>query len=481
MADTELLFRSALDQARLVRDGDVTSRELVEASLSAIERLNGELNAFVTLCDERALDEADDVQPHDERPLAGVPIAIKDLTALTGGVRTTAGMRALDDWVPRRDSVLVARLRSAGAIVVGKTNVPELGILPVTEPEAHGPTKNPWDTSRTPGGSSGGTAAAVASGMVGIGHGNDGGGSIRIPASCCGLVGLKPSCGRVSLAPDSADAAAGLDIDGCLSRTVADTAEFLDIVSGNEPGDTFLAPPPSAPFDEAPGREPGSLRIAFTTQTPNGAPVDPDCVTAVHETAELLESLGHRVEEAVPEWEDEGFVDQFIRVWIPHVTGSLYNYARLAERTIERSELEPLTRQMAELADGMKANDYLGALDYLRRLSRSVEGFWRQRDVLITPTLTGPAIPLGALQPDDGAPPIQMLLNAGGWTPFTPVANITGQPAISLPLHQSAEGLPIGVHFVGPPAGEEMLLSLSAQVERARPWADRRPSLVAAG
>src|SRR3954449_10297879 len=198
MADTELMFRSALEQARLVGDGDVTSRELVEASLAAIERLNGELNAFVTLCDERALDQADDIQPGDERPLAGVPIAIKDLTALTGGIRTTAGMRALEDWVPRRDSLLVSRLRSAGAIVVGKTNVPELGILPVTEPEANGPTRNPWDTSRTPGGSSGGSGAAVASGMVALVHGNDGGGSIRIPAASCGLVGLKPTPGRES-------------------------------------------------------------------------------------------------------------------------------------------------------------------------------------------------------------------------------------------------------------------------------------------
>jgi amidase len=285
----------------------------------------------------------------------------------------------------------------------------------------------------------------------------------------------------VSLAPDSADAAAGFDIDGCLSRTVADTAEVLDIISGNEPGDTFLAPPPSAPFDEAPRREPGSLRIAFTTESPNGVPVDEECIAAVREAAELLESLGHRVDEGVPEWADEGYVDNFIRVWIPHLTGSLNNYARLAERTIERSDLEPLTRQMAELADGTKAMDYLGALDYLRRLARRVESFWREIDVLVTPTLAGPPIPIGALQPDEGEPPIQMLLSSGGWVPFTPAFNVTGQPAISLPLHQSAEGLPIGVQFVGPPAGEEMLLSLSGQLERARPWADRRPAMAAAG
>jgi amidase len=480
MPENELMFKSALEQARLVRDGDVSAREMVEASLGAIERLNGELNAFVTLCDERALDEADDVQPGDERPLAGVPIAIKDLTVLTGGIRTTAGMRALEDWVPRRDSGIVARLRSAGAIVVGKTNCPELGILPVTEPELHGPTRNPWDTSRTPGGSSGGTGAAVASGMVGIGHGNDGGGSIRIPAACCGLVGLKPSRGRVSLAPVSADAAAGLDIDGCLSRTVADTAEILDIIAGNEPGDTFLAPPPSAPFDEAPRREPGTLRVAFTTESPNGVPVHEEHVQAVHDAAELLESLGHRVEEAAPEWKDEGYVENFIRVWIPHVTGSLNNYARLAERTIERSQLEPLTRQMAELSDDVRAMDYLGALDWLRRLGRKVEAFWRERDVLITPTLAGPPLPIGALDPAEGEPPIQMLLNSGGWVPFTPAFNVTGQPAISLPLGHDSDGLPIGVQFAGRAASEELLLSLAGQIERARPWADRRPALATA-
>src|SRR4051812_2106805 len=365
----ELLWKSALDQARMVRDGECSSRELVDATLDAIERVDGELNAFVHVAADEARAEAERVEAGDQRPLAGVPIGVKALLARVAGMPMTWGMAAMKDWVPEADGNVVRRLKRAGAIVIGKTNAPELGILPVTEPEANGPTRNPWDTSRTPGGSSGGSGAAVASGMVGLGHGNDGGGSIRIPASCCGLVGLKPSRGRVSLAPDSADAAAGLDIDGCLSRTVADTAEFLDIVSGNEPGDTFLAPPPSAPFDEAPGREPGSLRIAFTTQAPNGAPVDPDCVTAVHQAAELLASLGHRVEEAVPEWEDEGFVDNSIRVWIPPPTGSLNTSARLAERTIERSEVEPLTRQMAELSDDSKALDYLGALDYLRRMS----------------------------------------------------------------------------------------------------------------
>src|SRR3954467_10685105 len=402
MADTELLFRPALEQARLVRDGDVTSRELVEASLSAIERLNGELNAFVTLCDERALDEADDVQPGDERPLAGVPIAIKDLTALTGGVRTTAGMRALEDWVPRRDSVLVARLRSAGAIVIGKTNAPELGILPVTEPEANGPTRNPWDTSRTPGGSSGGSGAAVASGMVSLGHGNDGGGSIRIPASCCGLVGLKPSRGRVSWAPDWTEGAIGLPTDGTLSRTVLDTAVALDLIAGYEPGDSFLVQDPSQPFaDTARQADPGKLRMGFSLEAPNGAPVDPDCQQAVKDAVELLQELGHEVEEVdLPA--DEGYVENFVKVWVGGTGDELHTFERWLGEPLDRSKSEPLTAQMEEIANAQSGTDLLMAMDYLRRLSRVVLEFWSDRDVLITPTLAKPPIEIGALEPAEG-------------------------------------------------------------------------------
>src|SRR5688500_13143381 len=294
----DLMFRPAGELAAAVSAGDVSARELVEASYEAIGRLNGELNAFVTLCEERAMEEADAVERGDGRPLAGVPIAIKDLVALTEGVRTTMGMNAMEDWVPSEDSALVRRLRSAGAIVVGKTNTPEMGILPVTEPDRFGPARNPWDTTRTPGGSSGGSAAAVASGMVPVAHANDGGGSIRIPASCCGLVGLKPSRGRVSLAPEFSEFAGAVAIEGCVSRNVADTALVLDVIAGYEPGDPYWAPEPSAAFVDSVEREPGTLRVAYTTASPNGAPVHGDCAAAVVETAELLESLGHAVEEA---------------------------------------------------------------------------------------------------------------------------------------------------------------------------------------
>ena len=474
----DVTFRPAVELAAMVRDGEVSSRDLVEAAYEAIDRRNGELNAFVTLCRERALDEADAVQAGDGRPLAGVPIAIKDLVALTEGVRTAMGMNAMGDWIPDEDSALVRRLRDAGAIVVGKTNTPELGILPVTEPDRFGPARNPWDTSRTTGGSSGGSAAAVASGMVPIAHANDGGGSIRIPASCCGLVGLKASRGRISLAP-LGEFVGGIAIEGVVTHTVRDTAVALDVLAGYEPGDPYWAPEPSAPFADAADRDPGRLRIAFTTVAPNGVPVDEACITATRETAELLESAGHTVLEAPP-LSDEGYIDNFIKVWVTGVAGNVLELGDLRGRPIESSEVEPLTAEMVEIARSISGADYLKALEYLRGMSRRVVSQWSELDVLLTPTLAKEPIEIGALRPKEGEPAIRMLENAASFVPFTPVWNVTGQPAISLPLHQSESGLPIGVQLVGPPAGEELLLSLAAQLEQARPWADRRPELATA-
>jgi amidase len=476
---SDYLTRPATEQAELIRSGEVSSRELVEESLHAIHDLNDELNAFVTTVAERALAEADAIEPGDERPLAGVPIAIKDLITWTEGIRTTNGMAAMGDWVPDTDSATVRKLRAGGAIIVGKTNTPELGIPPVTEPDRFGPARNPYDPSRTPGGSSGGSAAAVASGMVSLAHGNDGGGSIRIPASCCGLVGLKPSRGRVSWAPQWTEGALGFATDGCLSRTVRDTAVALDLIAGYEPGDSFLLAPPSTTFADAAGREPGRLRVGFTLEAPNGAPVDAECQQATQDAAELLQELGHDVEEAAfPR--DEGYVENFIKVWVGEIGEELHTCELWLGEPLDRSKLEPMTAQMAEIADAQSGTDLLIAMDYLRRMSRQLLEFWADHDVLITPTLAKPPIEIGALRPAEGEPPIQMLANAAGWVPFTPVFNVSGQPAISLPLHQTPEGLPVGVQFAGPPAGEELLLSLAAQLEQARPWADRRPPLFAA-
>src|SRR4051794_41051186 len=464
---TEYLTRPATEQAELIRSGDVSSRELVEESLRAIEALNDELNAFVTLAADRALAEADAIEPGDERPLAGVPIAIKDLIAWTEGIRTTNGMAAMGDFVPPEDSATVRKLRAAGAIVVGKTNTPGRAIPPITEPDRFGPCRNPYDTSRTPGGSSGGSGAAVAAGMVSLAHGNDGGGSIRIPASCCGLVGLKPSRGRVSWAPDWTEGAVGLPTDGTLTRTVLDTAVALDLIAGYEPGDSFLLPDPSQPFaDTARQADPGKLRMGFSLEAPNGAPVDPDCQQAVKDTVELLQELGHEVEEAALA-SDEGYVENFVKVWVGGTGDELHTFERWLGAPLDPDKIEPLTPQMEEIANGLSATDLLDAMAYLRRLSRVVLEFWTGHDVLITPTLAKPPIEIGALRPAEGEPPIQMLINSASWVPFTPVFNTTGQPAISLPLHQSSDGLPIGVQFVGPPAGDEMLLSLAGQLEQA--------------
>src|SRR3954447_24914029 len=390
--DDELMFLPALEQARLVREGEVTARELVEASLAAIEALNGELNAFVLLTAEHALAAADEVEPGDPRPFAGVPIAIKDLVALTAGVRTSFGMRATSDFVPSEDTHTYRRLRDAGLIMVGKTNTPEMGILPVTEPERFGPTRNPWDPSRTPGGSSGGSAAAVASGMTAIGYANDGGGSIRIPASCCGLVGLKPSRGRISAGPTWTELVAGFAVEGVVTRTVTDTAAALDVMSGAEAGDPYWAPPPSAPFADAVARDPGKLRIAYTVESPNGVPVHEHCAAATREAAELLQSLGHEVEERTYDWDGDAYIENFVKVWLGVTGDEIGDYEELFGHAVDRDQLEPLTRAMLETADQVTATDYLQSLGWLRRHSRHVVSLWGQFDVMLTPTRAQPPI-----------------------------------------------------------------------------------------
>jgi amidase len=475
----DLMFRPARELAAAVRSGEVSSRELVEASYSAIGRLNDELNAFVTLCEDRALAEADAIEPGDDRPLAGVPIAIKDLGPFTEGIRTTFGTKLLGDFTPDHDSALVRRIRQAGAIIVGKTNTPEFGLLPVTEPDRFGPARNPWDPGRTPGGSSGGSASAVASGMVPFGHANDGGGSIRIPASCCGLVGLKPSRGRVSMAPDYAELIGGIGVDGIVSRTVSDTATMLDIISGYETGDPYWAPDPSAPFAEAVDRSPGTLRIAWHAAAPNGAAVHAECVAAAREAAEALESLGHGVTEAAPDWFDDSYVPDFLALWAAGCSGQLMEIEGLLGG-IDIGMVEPLTRELYEDGKKMSAAELVALLGRMRSLARRVVAFWNDYDVLVTPTLAQLPLEIGALQPGPGEPATSMLEKSGDFTPFTPMFNVTGQPAISLPMHMSAEGIPIGVHLIGPPAGEELLLSLSAQLETAAPWKERRPELAAA-
>jgi amidase len=453
-----LAFLSATEQAALVRSGEVTPVELVETYLERIERLDPELNAYVTVCGEEALAAAAGELP-DGR-FRGVPLPIKDLNE-TAGIRTTFSSRAFADYVPAFDAAVVRRLKEAGFIVLGKTNTPELGITAVTESELNGACRNPWDTSRTPGGSSGGAAAAVAAGLAPAAHGSDGGGSIRIPASCCGIFGIKPARGRVSPAPYGG--LEGFSTSGPLTRTVLDAAALLDVMEGYETGDSFWAPPPARPFVEEVGADPGTLRIAVTTSPPLlDAPVDGACVAAAEDAAGLLTELGHSVEEATPDWAGDRLFPLFMRVW--QVGPALYGQ--------DLSLFEPMNRVLAESAAKTTAVEHVQATVELRALSRRIVAFWNDYDLLLTPTLAQPPVPIGALADED---PWVEFRNAGRFTPFTQVANITGLPAVSVPLYWSDEGLPIGVQLVGRPADEATLFRVSAQLEQARPWRDRRP------
>ena len=462
-----------------MRAGEVTAAELAEQSLAAIERLDGELNAFVTLAPERARADAAAIEAGDPRPLAGVPIAIKDIGPLTEGIRTTFGSQVSGDWVPPFDTAIVKKLRAAGAVIVGKTSTPEFGITPVTEPERFGPTRNPWDPSRTAGGSSGGSAAAVAAGMVSLAHGNDGGGSIRIPASCCGLVGLKPSRGRVSAAP-LVESPSGLVAEGVLTRTVADTAAALDVVAGYEWGDPAWPAPPESTFLDAAGRPPGTLRVGLCLTPPVAADVHAECAAAARDAADLLASLGHSVTESVPRWDAEEHLDDFFAIWGAEAAAGAERMGAVGGRSFDPAQTEPLTQELIERAHRTTGIEVLDALTNLRAYARRVVRWWADFDVLLTPTLAQPPVPHGALAAEPGEPPMEAIRRGMRFVPFCPPANITGQPAVSLPLHVSEDGLPVGVQLIGPPGGEELLLALAAQVEAARPWIGRRPALTTA-
>jgi amidase len=458
----ELAFLPAVEQARLVRTGQVSSVELVRDSLERIERLDPTLNALVTVCGEEALATAEAVDAGSgDEPFRGVPIAIKDLTP-TAGIRTTYSSRAYADHVPDFDSAVVRRFREAGFVIVGKTNTPEFGTVAFTESELNGSARNPWNPELTPGGSSGGAAAALAAGLVPAAHATDGGGSIRIPASCCGLFGLKPARGRVSTAPYGSFE--GLSTSGPLARTVEDAAHLLDVLAGYEPGDPWWAPPPERSFATTLKEPLPRLRVAVTTSPPIDLPVHPECVAAADSAAALLAELGHGVRDATPAWREPNLFDWFIAVW--QVGPALHPVEDL-------SLLTPLNRELVELARATSAADFARSVAALQMLARRIVAFWSDVDVVLTPTLALPPVPVGWQDEVEGA--IPQLLRNTEFTPFTAIANFTGLPAMSLPLHWTADGLPVGVQVIGPPAGEALLLSLAAELEAARPWADRRP------
>ena len=464
---SDLAFMPAVEQARRVRARDISPVELTELYLERIERLDPQLNSFVTIVADEARVAAraaegrlgDDALP----PFHGVPISLKDLDS-TAGIRTTLSSKAFAERVPEIDSASIGRLRRAGFVVLGKTNTPEFGSRSVTESELNGSCRNPWDTSRTPGGSSGGAAAALAAGLCGISQGSDAGGSIRIPASCCGVFGLKPSRGRVSGAPLFGEILEGFATSGPITRTVLDAAAMLDVMAGYEVGDPYWAAPPERPFAAEAGREPGRLRIGLALRPPVEQPVDPVCLEAARAAAHLLESLGHEVVEACPDWHEPEFLDLF---------GTIMAGGSAFLRLAPRDQMEPLNRALAEKSDGLTAAAYVTAVMRVQQIARRVVAFWNDFDLVLTPGLSMPPVPVGwGTEPTD---PWEQFARVWEFTPFTPMINVTGQPAAALPLFWSAAGLPIGVQLIGRPAGDAELIRVCAQVEAAQPWAQRRP------
>ena len=481
---TDALDLDALGQADAVRRGDCSAAELVDAALERIHRLDPTLNAVIHRLDEKARAQVAAGLP--DGPFRGVPMVLKDLNAHSAGDPYHEGMKILRDlhWTEAEDTHLVAKLRAAGFVFVGRTNVPEMGLVPTTEPEAYGATRNPWDLERSTGGSSGGSAAAVASGMVALGHANDGGGSIRIPASECGLYGLKPSRGRVSLGPDYGEVWEGLDAEHVVTHSVRDSAAVLDVLAGAMPGDPYVAPPPDRPFAQALERPPHGLRIGVLDRDPAGGfTVDDECVAATRAAAELLAELGHHVEEAWPAGlDDPQYSMDFITVFAGFAEWCLEDTARRIGRPVDASGCEPALWALAELSRTSTPGKYVLAAQGLQRFSRRVCSWWDVDgfDLLLTPTI--PEVPptLGQFG-STAESPLDGLLRSATVVAFTAPFNVTGQPAASLPLHWSAEGLPVGVQLVAASGSEGLLLSISAQLEQARPWAGRRPPVSAYG
>jgi amidase len=471
----------ATAQAELVRKRELTPLELVDAAIARIEKVNAKLNAVITPLYEKARAQARGDLPAG--PFRGVPFLLKDLVCASEGDPIAMGMRLLRDakMIAPHDTYLAARFRKAGFINLGKTNTPELGLNATTEPESHGSTRNPWDTSRSTGGSSGGSAAAVAARMVPVAHANDGGGSIRIPASECGIFGLKPTRGRVSLGPDAGDAWHGFAIEGVVSRSVRDTAAVLDAISGNEPGDPYSAPPQRRAFAEEVSAPAGKLRIGVMRRSPKGgAPLHADCVAAVDDVAKLLQSLGHRVEESHPAALDESEVtDHFLKIVSCHAVTTVQMIGTMVGRKLTREDVELWTAMWLDRGANVSAADYLNSVNWVQVWARRVAQWWSEGfDLLLTPTIAQPPPTLGTLVPRPENPN-EARVRLSELMQFTPQFNATGQPGASVPLYWNSAGLPIGTQFVAGFGREDLLLRIASQLEQARPWKDRKPPICA--
>jgi amidase len=476
----ELTSLDATTQAELIARKEVSAAELVAASIAQAERVNGTINAIIHPRFEKALQEA--ASPMNG-PFAGVPLVLKDLGASMAGEPHHMGTRFLKNanYIASRDSYLTQRFRNAGFIVIGRTNTPEFGNTITTEPLSYGPSRNPWNTNHSTGGSSGGSAASVASHVVPVGHANDGGGSIRIPASECGLVGLKPSRGRVSKGPDLGESWMGSTIDGCVTRTVRDTAAVLDVICGYEPGDPYTAPPFARPLAEELNESPGRLKIGVLDHPLFAHQLDDsESRESVRRTAEVLSSLGHEVSVAWPTaLENEESAGKFTAIVAAWTHTDVSYFESVLGRELGEGDLEPDNILMRELGRRVTTHDYLANMQWLHSWCRSVVEWWEPRngsagfDILVTPTLAGPPPPIGRLAGEHGGRNLREILA------YTSQFNLTGQPAISLPLHWSNTGLPMGVQFVAAPFREDVLIRLASQLEQAMPWSHRVAPLVA--
>jgi len=461
-----------LGLAGLIRKGEITAREVLDAAIARIEARNPALNAVVTEVYDQARGELE--AGLGDGPLAGVPFLLKDLGGAQAGVPMSAGCRFFAHAATPADAEITRRYKRAGLLVLGRTNTPEFGLAATTEPVLFGPTRNPWAPSRTPGGSSGGSAAAVAAGMVPLAHASDGGGSIRIPAACCGLFGLKPTRARNSLAPYAGESIAGFSAEHVVSRTVRDSAAALDATCGPATGDPYFAPPPARPFLDEVGVDPGRLRIGLATRAFRGSAVDPVCVRAAEDAAKLCAELGHDVEEAAPAFDAAGLDEIFMRIFAVGAAGNIELRARSLGRELDPSGFERVTWTLIERARRIPGPDYVGMVNRVHAIARQIGAFFDDYDVLLTPALAEPPVELGVIDMmSDDADAYQERL--WSFTPFTYPFNVTGQPAMSVPIDWSAQGLPLGAHFVGRYGDEASLFRLAAQLEEARPWADRRP------
>ena len=470
MSSDEFVLLDAVAQAELVRCGEVAPIDLVDAAIARIERLNPAVNAVVTKLYDEARRVARGRLPAG--PFSGVPFLLKDSLASYAGVRMTSGSRLLRENIAAHDSELVHRLRRAGLIVLGKTNCAEFGLLPTTEPELFGATRNPWDTRRSPGGSSGGSAAAVAAGMVPMAHGSDGGGSIRIPASCCGVFGFKPTRARNPSALDQIDVHSRLVVEHALTRSVRDSAALLDATCLPGSGDPHSASPQQGHFLREVGAKPGRLRIALSQQAFSS--LHSECVRALHDAATLCRELGHDVTEVNPAIDYRLAAHSFTTLWAAGCATTIESISRRCGRRIAADDVEPLTWALYEMGRRVSASDYQLALVELNVMARSIADLFAKCDVWLTPVLAEPAPLLGSFDPplDD---PLAAFQRALAFSPITGICNFTGQPAMSVPLYWTAEGLPIGSHFAGRFGDEATLFQLAGQLERCRPWAARWP------